>query len=221
MPVIWLACCAHPARIRDLRRLRGLSGCDYGSGERPRGLSRGGTDRDAAAPAAPDLCAALIKFDRFEWLVEKATELGVGAILRVDAVRSEKGLLEAARKRAERWRKIARENSQQSRRLARPKSAIPSRWPRRSRWRWRFPLFPGREATALPPWRRSCHRRSAPKLRFRCRCYRPGRRLDGRGTAAATPRSGGRRPLSDPRPAGRNGGDRRTPSSPIPGGHLS
>ncbi len=71
------------------------------------------------APALPVrilLCAALIKFDRFEWLVEKATELGVAAILPVEAERSEKGLLEAARKRVERWRKIARESSQQSRR---------------------------------------------------------------------------------------------------------
>ena len=29
------------------------------------------------APVRVTLCAALIKFDRFEWMVEKATELGV------------------------------------------------------------------------------------------------------------------------------------------------
>ena len=71
------------------------------------------------------LCAALIKFDRFEWLVEKATELDVAAIVPVNAARSEKGLLEAARKRTERWLRIAHESSQQSRRLAPPEIAEP------------------------------------------------------------------------------------------------
>lgn len=66
------------------------------------------------------LCVSLIKFDRFEWIVEKATELGAYAIVPVEAERSEKGLLEAAAKRAERWRKIARESSQQSRRVRAP-----------------------------------------------------------------------------------------------------
>jgi len=66
------------------------------------------------------LCAALIKFDRFEWIVEKATELGVERILPVEAARSEKGLLEASRKRAQRWARIARESSQQARRLRAP-----------------------------------------------------------------------------------------------------
>ncbi|MSV29670.1 MAG: 16S rRNA (uracil(1498)-N(3))-methyltransferase [Bryobacterales bacterium] len=66
------------------------------------------------------LYAALIKFDRFEWIVEKATELGVETIVPVDTVRCEKGLAQAAEKRVERWRKIARESSQQSRRARMP-----------------------------------------------------------------------------------------------------
>jgi 16S rRNA (uracil1498-N3)-methyltransferase len=66
------------------------------------------------------LCAALIKFDRFEWIVEKATELGVEQILPVETARSEKGLLEASRKRSERWARIARESSEQSRRVSVP-----------------------------------------------------------------------------------------------------
>jgi 16S rRNA (uracil1498-N3)-methyltransferase len=76
-----------------------------------------------AAPEPPvriTLCAALIKFDRFEWTVEKATELCVESILPVDAARSEKGLLEASRKRSERWNRVARESSQQSRRVRAP-----------------------------------------------------------------------------------------------------
>src|SRR5947209_10824330 len=62
------------------------------------------------------LCPALIKFDRFELLVEKATELGVSSIQPFAAVRTEYGLLQASRKRGERWRRIAIEASQQSRR---------------------------------------------------------------------------------------------------------
>src|SRR5712671_2078038 len=51
------------------------------------------------------LFPALIKFERFEWLLEKATELGVEAITPVEAERSEKGLEQAAGKRLARWRK--------------------------------------------------------------------------------------------------------------------
>src|SRR5580704_6931586 len=76
------------------------------------------------APPAPEarivLCAALIKFDRFEWMVEKATELGVARIVPVEAARSEHGLERAAHKRVERWRRIALEASQQSRRAFLP-----------------------------------------------------------------------------------------------------
>jgi 16S rRNA (uracil1498-N3)-methyltransferase len=76
-----------------------------------------------AAPAFPvriTLCAALIKFDRFEWMVEKATELGVERIQPVEAARTEKGLFEASRKRSDRWVRVARESSQQSRRMRVP-----------------------------------------------------------------------------------------------------
>jgi hypothetical protein len=62
------------------------------------------------------LLAALIKFERFEWIIEKATELGVTAIVPFQAARSEKGLDLAARKRLVRWRTIALEASQQARR---------------------------------------------------------------------------------------------------------
>jgi len=71
-------------------------------------------------PVAITLCAGLIKFDRFEWMVEKVTELGVERILPVEAARSDKGLLEASRKRQERWVRVAREASQQSRRVRVP-----------------------------------------------------------------------------------------------------
>lgn len=66
------------------------------------------------------LLAALIKFDRFEWTIEKATELGVERIVPVEAERTEKGLAAASHKRMERWARIAREAGQQSRRLRAP-----------------------------------------------------------------------------------------------------
>jgi 16S rRNA (uracil1498-N3)-methyltransferase len=80
-----------------------------------------------ALPARIELCVALVKFDRMEWIVEKATELGVERIQPIEAARSEKGLREASHKRAERWRRIARESSQQCRRLSVPEipPAIP------------------------------------------------------------------------------------------------
>lgn len=62
------------------------------------------------------LYVALFKFDHLEWIVEKGTELGVESFHFVIAERSEKGLERAAGKRIERWRKIALEASQQSRR---------------------------------------------------------------------------------------------------------
>lgn len=66
------------------------------------------------------LLAALIKFDHFEWMIEKTTELGVTSIVPVIATRSEHGLEKAAHKRLDRWRKIALEASQQARRAHLP-----------------------------------------------------------------------------------------------------
>ena len=83
---------------------------------------------ELAQPApgiAVTLLPALFKFDRFEWLIEKATELGVTAIQPWEAVRSERGLAQAAVKRIERWKKIALEASQQSRRAHLPEIAQP------------------------------------------------------------------------------------------------
>ena len=66
------------------------------------------------------LLLAVVKFDAFEWALEKATELGVTTIVPLAAARSEKGLLAAAQKRSERWNKILLEASQQSRRVRLP-----------------------------------------------------------------------------------------------------
>jgi 16S rRNA (uracil1498-N3)-methyltransferase len=67
------------------------------------------------------LLLAIVKFDAFEWALEKATELGVSRVVPLSAERSEKGLLAAATKRSGRWQKILLEASQQSRRVAVPR----------------------------------------------------------------------------------------------------
>ena len=68
-------------------------------------------------PALPiTLVVSIFKFDHMEWGIEKATELGVAAIAPVIARRTEKHLAQSAAKRAERWRRIAHEAAQQSRR---------------------------------------------------------------------------------------------------------
>jgi len=70
-----------------------------------------------ADPALPvTLLLAIFKFDRMEWAIEKATELGVERIVPAIARRTEKHLGQAAAARVERWRRIAREAAQQSRR---------------------------------------------------------------------------------------------------------
>lgn len=66
------------------------------------------------------LLISLVKFDRFEWCLEKATELGVTQIIPVAAARSDKPLLAAAEKRRARWQKILIESAQQARRLRPP-----------------------------------------------------------------------------------------------------
>ena len=78
-----------------------------------------------AATVQTALFASLIKFERFEWLIEKATELGVAQLTPVQAERSEKGLERAARKRLDRWNRIAREASEQSRRARLPELCAP------------------------------------------------------------------------------------------------
>lgn len=70
-----------------------------------------------ADPALPiTLAVSIFKFDHMEWGIEKATELGVAAIVPVIARRTDKRLAEAAEKRVERWRRIAVEAAKQSRR---------------------------------------------------------------------------------------------------------
>ncbi len=75
-----------------------------------------------ADPALPiTLLLSIFKFDRLEWAIEKGTELGIERIVPIIARRSEKHLAQSAQNRVERWRRIARESAQQSRRSDIPK----------------------------------------------------------------------------------------------------
>ncbi len=78
-------------------------------------------------PPLPELTllAAIIKFDRFEWMLEKSTELAVTKVVPVIAAHTDPALGRAAQKRVERWRRIVLEAAQQSRRLAPPEVAGP------------------------------------------------------------------------------------------------
>jgi 16S rRNA (uracil1498-N3)-methyltransferase len=82
---------------------------------------------EVSAPAAVHvtLLLAVFKFDRMEWAIEKCTELGVSRIVPVIARRTDVHLASAAAKRAERWRRIALQASEQSRRATPPEIAAP------------------------------------------------------------------------------------------------
>jgi 16S rRNA (uracil1498-N3)-methyltransferase len=71
------------------------------------------------------LLLSVFKFDRLEWALEKAVELGAATIVPVIARRTEPHLAKAAAKRVERWRRIARESAQQSRRSDEPQILDP------------------------------------------------------------------------------------------------
>lgn len=66
------------------------------------------------------LLISLVKFDRFEWCLEKATELGAMEIIPLAAARTDKPLVATAEKRCERWERILLESAQQARRLRPP-----------------------------------------------------------------------------------------------------
>jgi 16S rRNA (uracil1498-N3)-methyltransferase len=73
------------------------------------------------------LLMSVFKFDRMEWAIEKATELGVVKIVPIIARRTDAHLAKAAEKRVERWRRIAKEAAQQSRRLDVPEVGDPEK----------------------------------------------------------------------------------------------
>ncbi|MBF0529687.1 MAG: 16S rRNA (uracil(1498)-N(3))-methyltransferase [Deltaproteobacteria bacterium] len=77
-------------------------------------------------PLSIVLGLAVLKADRMDWVVQKATELGLSALIPVTADRSVVQLeQERAAKRTERWRQIARQAVKQCRRGRAPEVAAP------------------------------------------------------------------------------------------------
>ncbi len=73
------------------------------------------------------LLLAIFKFDRMEWAIEKCTELGASHIVPIIARRTDSHLATASAKRVERWRRIALQASEQSRRSSPPEIAAPTK----------------------------------------------------------------------------------------------
>jgi 16S rRNA (uracil1498-N3)-methyltransferase len=88
--------------------------------------------RPAAPPPAPHvtLYQAVLKGEHFAWVLQKATELGVAALVPVVTERTVVPFEEAAeRTKHARWARIVREAAEQSRRGTLPTLHPPLRWP--------------------------------------------------------------------------------------------
>src|SRR5712692_712961 len=84
-----------------------------------------GEELPAGTVAQITLFLAVFKFDRMEWAIEKCTELGVSRIVPVIARRTDAHLAAGSAKRAERWRRLALQASEQSRRARPPEITAP------------------------------------------------------------------------------------------------
>lgn len=80
-------------------------------------------------PPAPDrlvLLQALVRFEKFEWILEKATELGVTRVVPLVTAHTEAKWSTMTNARVERWQKILIESIKQCRRLHLPALGTPS-----------------------------------------------------------------------------------------------
>jgi 16S rRNA (uracil1498-N3)-methyltransferase len=76
------------------------------------------------------LAAALFKSSKFEWMLQKATELGVDEFIPLKTGRSEIRIAESKIfSRVERWNRIVQEASKQCKRLSAPKIHLPLSFP--------------------------------------------------------------------------------------------
>jgi 16S rRNA (uracil1498-N3)-methyltransferase len=84
-----------------------------------------GEELPAQATTRLTLFLAVFKFDRMEWAIEKCTELGVSEIVPIISRRTDAHVAGASAKRADRWRRIVQQASEQSRRSSPPEIAAP------------------------------------------------------------------------------------------------
>ena len=78
-----------------------------------------------SSPIRLTLLLAIFKFDRLEWAIEKCTELGASRIVPLIARRTDAHLASSSFKRVERWRRIALQAAEQSRRATPPEISDP------------------------------------------------------------------------------------------------
>lgn len=97
------------------------------------------------SPVRIILCQGLLKSARFEWILEKGTELGVAAFAPIICHRSLSRLEEAGTSKLQRWQRILQEAAEQCGR-----SRIPALLPIRSVMQALNDIPPG--AIALMPW---------------------------------------------------------------------
>ena len=86
-----------------------------------------GQEQSAKTGPQLTLVLSIFKFDRMEWAIEKCTEIGVARLIPLVARRTDAHLAAAAVKRRERWERIARQASEQSRRIAPPEISAPTK----------------------------------------------------------------------------------------------
>ena len=91
------------------------------------------------------LCQGLLKSARFEWILEKGTELGVSVFAPILCRRSTSGLEDAGTSKMQRWRRIITEAAEQSGR-----ARLPELLPTRTLKDALADIPPG--ALALMPW---------------------------------------------------------------------
>ena len=78
-------------------------------------------DIDTELPVDVTICSGLIKADKYEWLLQKSTELGANHFISVGMDRSVVKLQEnKVQKKIDRWQKIVKEAAEQSYRLVIP-----------------------------------------------------------------------------------------------------
>jgi 16S rRNA (uracil1498-N3)-methyltransferase len=125
----------HLARVlraspgEQLEVFDGMGGCREGVlsslGPDEGHITLGSWKQTQAAPAIT-LALGLVKGDKFDWVVQKATELGVGSIVPLALTRSVVRLDGAkAAQRQKRWSKIAEEAARQSGRSDLPSVELP------------------------------------------------------------------------------------------------
>jgi len=102
--------------------------CEISELDRRQGLIKVLSFQDTNVESTPDICLALAlsKGDRFDWAIQKATELGVTRVLPLFSARSEVRLTgQRLEKKLDHWRGVLRSASEQSGRTRIPDLAAP------------------------------------------------------------------------------------------------